>query len=217
MMSTGVAEGNIDGDGRGEIRPRRRPLVGAAIRRLRTERGLTLAQMGERTGLNVGYLSQVETDKASPSLETLAALADALDVPITWLLVVAAAWPRVVRRGERRAHHLAGGGRIEEVDGGFARGLRLYEAIGGGKGATPMAITPGEEHLLLLTGRVRLRQGDFVTELEPGDYLLWDGGFPREIEDLADPPSRLLIALGSPGGVAFPDSPATSISQSRAR
>ena len=77
-----------------ELRTRRRPLVGAQVRKLRTDRGLTLAQVGERTGLNVGYLSQVETDKASPSLETLAAIADSFDVPIAWLLMDAAPPPR---------------------------------------------------------------------------------------------------------------------------
>ena len=29
---------------------------------------MTLANVAERTGLNVGYLSQIENDKASPSL-----------------------------------------------------------------------------------------------------------------------------------------------------
>ena len=102
--------------------PRRRPLVGAQIRRLRGDRGLTLAQVGERAGLNVGYLSQVETDKASPSLETLAALAEVLEVPITWLLADAAPPPRVVRRGERAATPGPGRMRVEEVDGGGRTG-----------------------------------------------------------------------------------------------
>ena len=70
--------------------------------------GLTLADVAERTGLNVGYLSQVENDKASPSLETLAALAEALEVPITWFLLDTSPAPRLVRRSERpqRAHAL---------------------------------------------------------------------------------------------------------------
>src|SRR4051812_5819204 len=65
---------------------RQRPLVGAQVKRLRRERELTLADVASRSGLNVGYLSQVENDKASPSLETLAALGTALNVPITWFL-----------------------------------------------------------------------------------------------------------------------------------
>src|SRR3712207_1001869 len=110
-----------------ETRGRRRPLVGAQIRRLRTDRGMTLAQVGELADLNVGYLSQVENDEASPSLETLAAIADVFEVPITWLLVDAAPAPRIVRRQERRMQTTPEGFRLEEVDGGFGRGLRIVE------------------------------------------------------------------------------------------
>src|SRR5918996_2580457 len=106
--------------------PRRRPLVGAQIRRRRRDRGLTLAAIAQQTGLNVGYLSQVENDKASPSLETLAALADALDVPIGWFLLDQSIGPRIVRAVDRprrrgRAATLA------QVDGGIARDLAIFE------------------------------------------------------------------------------------------
>ena len=60
-------------------------------------RGLTLAQVGEAAGLNIGYLSQIENDKAVPSLEALAAIAGALDVPPAWLLLDSTMPPRVVR------------------------------------------------------------------------------------------------------------------------
>src|SRR5919112_3455879 len=110
-------------------RSRRRPLVGAQIRRLRTDRGLTLAQVGELADLNVGYLSQLENDKASPSLETLAAIADVFEIPITWLLVDAAPTPRVVRRRERRGQTTPGGLPPGEGDGGVAPRPRLAETI----------------------------------------------------------------------------------------
>ena len=174
-------------------RRRRRPLVGARIRALRTDRGLTLSQVGASADLNVGYLSQVETDKASPSLETLAALADALDVPITWLLVDVAPQPRVVRDGERRCQDEAPGLRTEEVDGGHARRLRIVEAIAQPGSRSSIMTDAGEEHHVVLSGRIRLRQGDFETELGPGDYLVWDGSFPHEAETVGDAPARVLI------------------------
>ena len=68
-------------------RERRKPAVGMQIKRWRAERGLTLANVAERSGLNVGYLSQIENDKASPSLQCLASIADALEVPTAWFLV----------------------------------------------------------------------------------------------------------------------------------
>ena len=48
--------------------PAARIAVGREVRRWRQSRGLTLAQVGERSGLNVGYLSQIENEKAVPSL-----------------------------------------------------------------------------------------------------------------------------------------------------
>ena len=66
---------------------RRRPAVGAQVKRWRSERSLTLANVAERSGLNIGYLSQIENDKASPSLACLASISDALDVPIAWFFL----------------------------------------------------------------------------------------------------------------------------------
>lgn len=184
-----------------ETRPRRRPLVGAQIRRLRTDRGLTLAQLGERAALNVGYLSQLEHDKASPSLETLAALADAFEVPITWLLVGAAAPPHVVRREDRRGQSEPDGSRLEEVDGGFARGLRVIEGILAPSASASDMVDAGEEHHLVLEGRIRLRQGEFVADLEAGDYLVWDGCFPHSVENIGATPARVLIMTPGPTGI----------------
>ena len=49
-------------------RTRRRLPVGGQSADGGSSRGLTLAAVAERSGLNVGYLSQIENDKASPSL-----------------------------------------------------------------------------------------------------------------------------------------------------
>jgi transcriptional regulator with XRE-family HTH domain len=194
---------------RHEVR-RRRPLVGVQIRRLRTDRGLTLAQVGELADLNVGYLSQVENDKASPSLETLAAIADVFEVPITWLLVDAAPVPRVVRRHERRVQTTPDGLRLEEVDGGFARGLRVVEAMAPPGSSSGLMSDAGEEHHLVLEGTIRLRQGDSVTDLGPGDYLVWDGCFPHQAENTGDGPARVLIITPGPSAVGIsPSSPET--------
>ncbi|MCS7014500.1 MAG: response regulator [Gemmatales bacterium] len=45
--------------------------IGAFIRDRRKALGLTLAQMSERTGVSLGYLSQIELGKNSASIETL--------------------------------------------------------------------------------------------------------------------------------------------------
>jgi transcriptional regulator with XRE-family HTH domain len=52
--------------------------LGRAIRGLRRERGLTLTALSEQSGLSVPFLSQVENNRAKPSLQSLSAIATAL-------------------------------------------------------------------------------------------------------------------------------------------
>jgi CheY-like chemotaxis protein/DNA-binding XRE family transcriptional regulator len=61
-------------EGRGLLRMSESALresLGAVIRERRKGLGLTLAQMASRTGVSLGYLSQIELGKNSASIETL--------------------------------------------------------------------------------------------------------------------------------------------------
>lgn len=174
--------------------PRRRPLVGAQIRRRRRDRDLTLAAVAELTGLNIGYLSQVENDKASPSLETLAALAAALDVPIAWFLLDQSVAPQVVRAADRpRRRPTRAGGSLTQVDGGVARDLAIFEGTMPAGHRTGFHAHPGDEHHIVLDGRIRITQGDSVVEAGPGDYVLLDGTLPHDAQALGDQSARLII------------------------
>jgi transcriptional regulator with XRE-family HTH domain len=170
----------------------RGPAVGRQVRRWRTERGLTLAGVSERSGLNTGYLSQIENDKASPSLACLASIADALDVPPAWLLMDDVPAPRVVRR-EQRPVAAAEPGRVEHVDGRTSRDVSIIEVRAAPGGRVGAHAHPGEEHHIVLDGRMRLSQGEHVIELGPGDYLAWDGSIPHDGEVVGDSEASMLI------------------------
>lgn len=179
---------------------RRRPLVGGQIRRRRRDRGLTLAEVSERTGLNVGYLSQVENDKASPSLETLAALAEALDVPITWFLLDSSPAPRLVRRSERPRRRMPhAGGTMSQVDGGIARDLAIFEGVMPAGRQTGFHAHRGDEHHLILSGRLRFTQGDAIVEAGAGDYVLLDGTLAHDVEVVGAEEVRVLIIYAREG------------------
>jgi transcriptional regulator with XRE-family HTH domain len=171
---------------------RRPPAVGRQVRRWRGERGLTLAKVAEATGLNVGYLSQIENDKASPSLTCLASLASALDVPIAWFLVDESHPPEVTRAADRRWRELPGG-RASRIDGRGSSDITIVEAtVEPGRG-TGVHSHPGDEHHYVTAGRFRLTQGEHVIELGPGDYLRWDGLIPHDAEAIGDEPGSMLI------------------------
>lgn len=170
----------------------RRPPVGREIRRWRRTRARTLAQISETSGLNVGYLSQIENEKAVPSLDALVAIAAALDVPIAWLLLDSTTPPRVVRAAER-PRVASGPAEATEVDAGTSRDLCIIEAVVPPGHRTGVHAHSGDEHHLVLSGRWRMTQGDHVVELGPGDYLAWDPSIPHDAESIGTEPGRILL------------------------
>ena len=167
--------------------------VGRETRRWRQSRGLTLAQVGEGSGLNIGYLSQIENEKAVPSLEALAAIAGALDVPAAWLLLDSDTPPRVVHAADRPRTAGPSGSTIEEVDGGTSRDLCIVEVTAQPGVATGVHAHQGDEHHVILAGRWRMTQGDQIVDLGPGDYLAWDPAIPHDVEVVGDEPGRALL------------------------
>ena len=172
---------------------RARVNVGRETRRWRQSRGLTLAQVSERSGLNVGYLSQIENEKANPSLEALAAIAEALDVPPAWLLLESSTPPRVVRAPDRPHTDGPGGALIAEVDAGTSRDVCILEVVVPPGGATGVHAHHGDEHHVVLSGRWRMTQGEHEVELGPGDYLAWDPSIPHDVENVGDGEGRILV------------------------
>ena len=60
-----------------------RESLGAAIREKRKQLGFTLSNMSERTGVSLGYLSQIELGKNSASIETLYRICLALGIKMS--------------------------------------------------------------------------------------------------------------------------------------
>jgi mannose-6-phosphate isomerase-like protein (cupin superfamily) len=170
-----------------------RPSVGREVRRWRRARNLTLARVAESSGLNIGYLSQIENEKALPSLDALVAIAAALDVPAAWLLLDSTSPPRVVRATERP--RLGDQELVDatEVDAGTSRDLCIIEAVVPPGGSTGIHAHAGDEHHVILSGRWRMTQGDHDVELGPGDYLAWDPSVPHDVQNVGDEVGRMLI------------------------
>lgn len=62
---------------------------GSLIKYLREQKGYSLKEMEEMTGVSAGYVSRIETgERKAPSIPIVQLLADALDVELTELLDV---------------------------------------------------------------------------------------------------------------------------------
>ena len=56
------------------------------LREVRTEKGLSQEALADRAGLHRTYISQIERGLKSPSLKSLAQIANALGVPLSGLM-----------------------------------------------------------------------------------------------------------------------------------
>src|SRR3712207_182432 len=64
--------------------------IGAALRQVRQERGLTLREVERRGNIPHGYLGYVEMGKRPPKLDLIWQVAEALDLSPEWTQVLAA-------------------------------------------------------------------------------------------------------------------------------
>ncbi|MGO4375004.1 helix-turn-helix domain-containing protein, partial [Paenibacillus sp. MCAF20] len=76
--------------------------IGSNIRAIRKRKNITIAQICEETGLSQGFMSQVETNKTSPSIATLESIAGALKVPLAYLLLKKEDRMHIVRKNDRK-------------------------------------------------------------------------------------------------------------------
>jgi transcriptional regulator with XRE-family HTH domain len=59
--------------------------IGAALRSLRENQGLTARQLAEQSGISAAMISRIENSQVSPSIATMTSLTNALDVPLVSL------------------------------------------------------------------------------------------------------------------------------------
>jgi transcriptional regulator with XRE-family HTH domain len=92
-----------------------RHVVGAALRRIRQDQGLTLREVAEAASVSMPYLSEVERGRKEPSSEVLAGICRALGLTLVDLLDEARDEAVVVDLATRR----------DEVAAGRTGGIRL--------------------------------------------------------------------------------------------
>ncbi|MDX5357789.1 MAG: cupin domain-containing protein [Rhodobacterales bacterium] len=176
------------------------PAFGGRIRELRRKAGLTLQTLADQAGISVGFLSQVERDKATPSLGTLASLASALGVEIDVFIAAPRPADAVTRAGERTRFAIADSSLAYErvtttLPGGTLTSLIVHVP----QGYTSEIVSHvGEELLVILDGTIRQTLGDAVLVLHAGDSLHFMGDTPHSFANIGDGPARMLWTGTSP-------------------
>ena len=168
--------------------------LGARIRLTRTQKGITLQELSDRSGLSKGFICQLENDKASPSLQALEKLASGLSVPIAYLFLTQTDKVQVVRQADRQEYRVGPEGLLVQLLSGGRRSLKMmimHIPPGMGTGGENH-VHEGEECHLVLEGTVRYIQGEESVVLKAGDSLHWNGFLPHRVENCGQGEARLL-------------------------
>lgn len=183
--------------------------IGQRLRAARQQRGMTIQELAGRTDLSKGFLSQVENDKASPSLDTLERIAQAMDVPLAYILLPDERRMRVIRYDARPTYTFGNAGaRVEMLSPLPQHGLsmQIVELPPGASSGDADHFHPGEECHYVLAGRVRAEQGNEAVLADAGDAFFWDGSIPHRVVNVGAEPARLMIALAAPAHFGIPTS-----------
>ncbi len=176
------------------------PVVGKNLRRLRTERGLSLERLAQASGVSRAMLGQVELGQSAPTINVLWKIAKSLDVPFSALISTTVEAPvRVLREKDAK--------RLLSSDGSFSsralfpydepRRVEFYELVLSPKGvesAEPHAAGT-IENLVVAKGQLTLETGGERYELSAGDALLFEADKPHAYRNPGASETRLYLVM----------------------
>ena len=155
-------------------------LPGQRFRRLRTRRGLSLAQVARATGVSVGFLSALERGQMRSSIATLRRIARFYRTNILSLFEAAGDNPRLVRMNERKVLETTPGVRMELLAWGQTVMEPHLFRIKPGGGSGESYSHDGEEFLHVLRGKFEIwLDAKEHYQLKPGDSLYFESSTPH--------------------------------------
>ncbi|MDR1044434.1 MAG: XRE family transcriptional regulator [Candidatus Adiutrix sp.] len=146
--------------------------IGSVLKKLRLEKGLTLQQLADMASVTAAYISKLENEKVSPSIQTLHKIAEALKVsiieffendliddpcinpPESWTKKLVKGWKADVRQMVK----LVGNKKMQP----------FFTTIPPKGGAHDHYTHPGEEFVYVLEGRLTLTLNGETIELKSG-------------------------------------------------
>jgi transcriptional regulator with XRE-family HTH domain len=181
-------------------------VVGVNLRRLRTDRGLSLEKLAQASGVSRAMLGQVELGQSAPTINVLWKIAQALDVSFSALITAP-------RAGETLVLRSAEARRLTSQDGSFssralfpldeARRVEFYELR-----LTPFGVeradahAPGTmENLVVATGAVEIELPSQRHVLATGDAIYFDASSPHVYRNPAGQPSVMYLVMTYPAPV----------------
>lgn len=176
--------------------------IGAKVQEFRNLKQYSLRELAKMAGVTASMLSQIENNTANPSVNTLKAIASALEVPMfKFFLDNTITEELIVRRGD----YIQLGG----VEDGVIYDL-LTPDMSGSIEFCKMVVVPesftaqqekshvGEEVAYILNGEVRIHMEGSVFELSAGDSVKIPPGVKHRWENPHETEAEIIFAITPP-------------------
>jgi transcriptional regulator with XRE-family HTH domain len=168
--------------------------AGARIRALRVQRDLSLTALARAAGIGKGSLSELETGRRNPTLETLYAVAGPLGVPLAALL-------------DNRSGTVVADDGFEAVLLHADEGRRgtsevyLLRVRAGVTRSSPAHVRGASEQLVVLEGGCRIEYGEpggeRALEIDAGGHAVWPADVPHRYTATGDHDLRAVNVIST--------------------
>ncbi|WP_276356996.1 helix-turn-helix domain-containing protein [Cohnella caldifontis] len=172
--------------------------IGSKIKALRLRKGLTQEELGERTNLTKGYISQLERDLNSPSIETLFSILEVLGTTPKEFFDDGMGEPKIVYPAGEQTNVYS--------DDDKKYSLRWLIPTSNEKEMEPVLITLAasgefkrfepslaETFIYVLKGKIRLLLGEEPYVAHQGDSLYYEAKMPHQVVNASDGETRILL------------------------
>jgi XRE family transcriptional regulator, regulator of sulfur utilization len=177
------------------------PRVGEQIQRLRSERGMTLDELSRVAGVSKSMLSEIERDKANPTIAVAWRLTNALGVSLDQLFAaqkapesISVAGPHDIPTldGHDAKYQLRVWGPIE-----LAGKFEWYElTLQAGGALVSNAHEPGtREHLTVLHGAIEIEADGATRRLKTADTARYVADVPHAIRNVGKHDAKALLVV----------------------
>ncbi len=170
--------------------------LGRTIRHRRRDAGRTLVELAAATGLSHPFLSQVETGRAQPSIESLRRIADALGTTPQALFADApATGARLVRSADAATLDVAGAapGSVARVLLGGDVPVHLVELDGLPRQFQDRWQHDGFEAVYVVRGQVDVEVEGVLHELGEGDSLSYPAHLAHRVRERGRGRAKVLL------------------------
>lgn len=169
--------------------------IGKKIKRVRTEKKMSLDRVANETGFSVAYLKEIEAGKTMPPVGALLQISKALEIDSGSLLKESESDRKsraraYIKRTESYAYSTLTPGAEHKHLKAFkvtVEARQHHQGVG--------YHHEGEEFVYVLKGEVEVTVGEHVNRLKKGDSLHFNSGVQHKLRSVSDETADLIVVI----------------------